>query len=175
MHRLGRWTSGIVLFARTPDARATVARSWREGRVRKLYRTLASGSCPRPKFRVEHPIGPVPYPPLGTLHAAFAEGKAASSEIHLVQQGTHAFLADVLIDTGRPHQIRIHLAAAGCPLQGDPLYAAGGRPAPDCRALPGDPGYRLHATRLSLDHPRDGAQIEIACEPPPELRFGSLG
>ncbi len=173
MHRLGRWTSGIVLFARTSDARAAVARSWREGRVRKRYRALASGTCPWERFRIEQPIGPEPYPPLGTLHAISAKGKAARSEVELAEQRPGEFLADVLIVTGRPHQIRIHLAAIGCPLVGDPLYVAGGRPAPDCRALPGDPGYKLHAARLWLDHPRGGGPIEIVCEPPPELRRGS--
>ena len=79
-------------------------------------------------------------------------------------------LVEVEIETGRPHQIRIHLAYAGHPLVGDPLFGAGGRPLPGTRALPGDPGYRLHAQRLELDHPLDGSRLVIECAPPPALR-----
>jgi 23S rRNA pseudouridine1911/1915/1917 synthase len=79
-------------------------------------------------------------------------------------------LVEVAIETGRPHQIRIHLAFAGHPLVGDPLFGAGGLPLPGTRALPGDPGYLLHAQRLELDHPVSGARLVIECPPPPALR-----
>ena len=78
-------------------------------------------------------------------------------------------LVEVSIPTGRPHQIRIHMAAAGHPLVGDPVYVAGGVPGPD-PGLPGDPGYRLHAHRLSLAHPLSGDRVGLECAPPPDLR-----
>jgi 23S rRNA pseudouridine1911/1915/1917 synthase len=78
-------------------------------------------------------------------------------------------LVAVSIPTGRPHQIRIHLAAAGHPLVGDPLYVGGGVPAAD-PALPGEGGYRLHAHRLGLLHPATGRRLQLECPPPPELR-----
>jgi 23S rRNA pseudouridine1911/1915/1917 synthase len=77
-------------------------------------------------------------------------------------------LLEVRIKTGRPHQIRIHLAFAGHPLAGDPLYAAGGT-IRDPDALPGDCGYLLHAERLYFRHPVIKSDFEIRCLPPPEL------
>jgi 23S rRNA pseudouridine1911/1915/1917 synthase len=77
---------------------------------------------------------------------------------------------DVEILTGRPHQIRIHLAWAGHPLVGDPLYGPGGTPLEGTQSLPGDPGYLLHAHRLELAHPRTGRPVFLECQPPPALR-----
>ncbi len=170
VHRLGRWTSGVVLFARSHEARAPLAEAWRSGCVEKRYRALATGQPESEEFEVRVPIGPVPHPPLGTLHAASAEGRPAVSHVRVLEQYEQTFLADVRILTGRPHQIRIHLAAAGHPLAGDPLYGPGGRPYEGSIALPGDPGYRLHAAELGLKHPFDGRPLRIRSTAPPELR-----
>ena len=79
-------------------------------------------------------------------------------------------LVEVEIETGRPIRSRIHLAFAGHPLVGDPLFGPGGVAIPGSSALPGDPGYLLHAARLELDHPADGRRLVIECAPPPPLR-----
>lgn len=170
MHRLGRWTSGIVLFARTREARRTLAAAWRRGAIYKRYRALASGRAAKPEFTVRTPIGRTQHPLLGTVHAATPTGKPAASHVTVVEQRNEAFLADVVIDTGRPHQIRIHMAAAGHPLVGDPLYPVGGCPASDNGALPGDPGYLLHAVRLRFAHPGTCRDLVLDCPPPPALR-----
>jgi 23S rRNA pseudouridine1911/1915/1917 synthase len=169
MHRLGRGTSGLVLFARTDAARRAVAAEWRRGGVLKEYLALASGLPALETFTIETPIGPVPHPRLGHVHAASPGGRPAVSHVRvLALRGPHALVA-VTIPTGRPHQIRIHLAVAGHPLVGDPLYVQGGVPGPD-PGLPGEGGYRLHAHRLVLTHPHTGRRLELECPPPPELR-----
>jgi 23S rRNA pseudouridine1911/1915/1917 synthase len=167
LHRLGRWTSGLVLFARTPHARLVMSRDW--SNVEKRYRALASGMPACDGFVLDVPIGPVPHPRLGTVHAASPAGRPSHTEVEVLEVRDGAFLCDVRIATGRPHQIRIHLAAAGHPLVGDPLYAAGGVPLP-APGLPGDPGYLLHAAELRLAHPRTGRVLALRCPPPPLLR-----
>lgn len=169
MHRLGRGTSGLVLFARTDGARRAVALEWRRGRVEKEYRALVNGLPALEAFTVDTPIGLVPHPRLGQVHAASPSGKPAVSHVRVLAWREASALVAVTIPTGRPHQIRIHLAAAGHPLVGDPLYVEGGVPGPD-PGLPGEGGYRLHAHRLALDHPATGRRLALECPPPPELR-----
>ena len=177
MHRLGRATSGLVLFARTADAGRQMQQAFRERRVRKLYRALCSGTPARDRFTIDAPIGEVPHPLLGTVHGASEEGKPSRSHVRVLERrdanpgipgSAGQALVEVEIETGRPHQIRIHLAFAGHALCGDPLYGKGGLPF--SVALPGDPGYFLHAYRLELPHPRTGEPLLIECAPPPALR-----
>ena len=168
MHRLGRGTSGVVLFARTAEARRGVAKAWRAGAVVKRYRALVSGVPSRATFDVDTPIGLVDHPRLGRVYAAVSEGRPSLTHVRVLAARDGQALVEATIPTGRPHQIRIHLAAAGHPLVGDPLYVAGG--VPGARpALPGDSGYRLHAHRLELDHPVTGARLAIECGPPHTL------
>jgi 23S rRNA pseudouridine1911/1915/1917 synthase len=173
LHRLGRWTSGLVLCARNRSARTDLMRQWSSGKVGKRYRALASGVPDRDEMTICTPIGPVPHAFLGSLHAANPRGKRALSRVTVLELRADSFLCDVRIETGRPHQIRIHLAAVGHPLAGDPLYAVGGLPAPDSHALPGDPGYHLHAAELSFLHPGTGHGVVIECEPPLLLRLAT--
>ena len=171
IHRLGRGTSGVVLFARTKRARSTLTAALRGGEVVKVYRALAGGRPDRDFFSIDSRIGPVPHPVLGSVHAACNNGRRAVSRVRVLEyRGAEACVLEVQIETGRPHQIRIHLAAAGYPLVGDPLYAAGGGIRDHERALPGDLGYYLHAQRLVIRHPATGLPVEILCAPPPELR-----
>jgi len=170
LHRLGRWTSGLVLCAKNQHAKTDLMRQWSKKAVGKRYRALASGSPALDEMTISTPIGPVPHALLGSVHAASPTGKPSLSQVIVLERRLDSFLCDVRIATGRPHQIRIHLAAAGCPLVGDPLYVAGGLPAPDTHALPGDPGYHLHAAELSFRHPRTGCEVVIECEPPQVLR-----
>ena len=169
LHRLGRGTSGIVLFALTAGARPPVLGAWREGRVDKTYRALVTGVPRRQSFSVATPIGPVPHPRLGQVHAASPRGKPALSHVRVLARHPDQSVVELRIPTGRPHQIRIHLAVAGHPLVGDPVYGCGGALLPE-PGLPGDGGYRLHAHRLVLDHPFTGRRLELECSPPEVLR-----
>ncbi|HET8643917.1 MAG TPA: RluA family pseudouridine synthase [Vicinamibacteria bacterium] len=164
VHRLGRGTSGLVLFALTGAARSRLARDFREGRVEKSYRALVAGAPRQAAFTIDVPIGRVPHPRLGHVHAAAPEGRPATTHVRVLSRRGEGSLVEVHIPTGRPHQIRIHLAAAGHPLLGDPLYGVGGVPLPD-PALPGEPGYWLHAHRLRFTHPGTGTPTTVECLP----------
>lgn len=173
-HRLGRGTSGIVLFTLGRAASRAVAEAWRARRVTKVYRALVEGCPSWDALQVDEPIGLQPHPLLGAIYAAHPGGKAARSLVRVLQRREGESLVEVEIETGRPHQIRIHTAACGHPLVGDPLYAPGGalKAAPSPPALPGDVGYLLHAWRLALPHPATRRPFEVECRPPGRLRTG---
>ena len=172
-HRLGRGTSGIVLFTRSNAARRHVAAAFRDGGIRKTYRALVQGAPAADAFDVDQPIGRVPYPRLGYVHAAVANGQPSRSLVRVLERRDNdTTLVEVEIPTGRPHQIRIHMAAAGHPLVGEPLYVAGGCPAMphgDRPPLPGDTGYHLHALRVELVT-ASGEPLVVECAAPAALR-----
>jgi 23S rRNA pseudouridine1911/1915/1917 synthase len=170
IHRLGRGTSGLMLLARSPRARASLSQQMRDRQIEKIYRTRAQGCTMPDRFTVTQAIGKVPYPILGYVYAAHPDGLSAQSDCRVVQRASDSSLLDVQILTGRPHQIRIHLAAAGFPLVGDSLYTIGGVPktlnlSPDGElAVPGDCGYFLHAMRLRFRHPK-GEEMTLTLPP----------
>ncbi len=168
MHRLGRWTSGAVLCSSNRVVGAGIAHQFSSRRIHKRYRALLQGLPEQDRTEVTVPIGPVPYAPLGTLHAANPQGRASKSEFIVLERRQESSLCDVHIASGRPHQIRIHSAAMGHPLVGDPIYAPGGLPIPGTTALPGDPGYHLHSAELGFKHPETGERVTIIA-PAPEL------
>ncbi|MEO1095534.1 MAG: RluA family pseudouridine synthase [Cyanobacteria bacterium J06638_28] len=183
IHRLGRGTSGVMLLARSPLAKSELSRQMRNSTqgersastLHKTYRALVGASHLPPSFVVTTPIGLVPYPVLGSVYAATSTGKSARSAIQVLRRDATCTLLEVKIQTGRPHQIRIHLAAAGYPLLGDPLYGPGGLPYPVANAegevpVPGDCGYWLHACELRFTHPRTQEILEIQCSPPARLQ-----
>lgn len=175
LHRLGRATSGIVLFACSARARRKLSADLRSGRVRKVYRALVDGADIEAERTIDVPIGLIEYAPLGRLYAAVSEGKPSRSIVRVLERRPEPdrALVEVEIPTGRPHQIRIHLAAVGHPLTGDPLYVAGGRPRSHSRGerapLPGDGGYHLHAGRMDLVHPGDQQVLTVTAAPPSAL------
>jgi 23S rRNA pseudouridine1911/1915/1917 synthase len=186
VHRLGRGTSGLMVLARSRQARAVLSRQFRDStaavndshsrRLRKTYFALVGPSTLPDFFTVTTPIGKVPHPVLGYVYGACAEGLPAYSEGKVLHRTAEVTLVEVTIHTGRPHQIRIHMASTGYPLLGDSLYDIGGLPRlPDCPCdgaipVPGDVGYFLHAGCLALAHPRTQAEMAWTCELPESFK-----
>jgi 23S rRNA pseudouridine1911/1915/1917 synthase len=161
VHRLGRGTSGIVLFAKTAQAAANLVASWNTPKIQKIYRALAQDIAELDIYEILTPIGLVPHPRLGSVWAANPSGKPSRSLAKVISRGASTTTFEVSLYSGRPHQIRIHLASIGHPLAGDPLYGSGGQPLENLPGLPGDGGYFLHAQFLKLHHPITGAQINL--------------
>ncbi|ADO71684.1 RluA family pseudouridine synthase [Stigmatella aurantiaca] len=169
LHRLGRGTSGLVLFARTHDAAAKLSRAWREHEVEKRYRALSSHVASQDAYDITAPIGEAVHPGRGLLSMALPSGKASRSLARVLQRRAASTLFEVDIQTGRSQQIRIHLAFIGHPLEGDPVYTVGGVPRAEQPGLLGDTGYLLHAERLCFVHPLTGERLELHATLPSEL------
>jgi 23S rRNA pseudouridine1911/1915/1917 synthase len=180
VHRLGRGTTGIVLFAKTPQAAAKLSANWNGPRIQKIYRALAQGIAQHDTYEILTPIGLVPHPLIGSVWAANPSGKPSKSLAKVISRAPGSTASsstassstaprstpctttfEVSLHSGRPHQIRIHLASIGHPLVGDPLYGSTGQPLENLPALPGDGGYFLHAQFLNFHHPITGEQINL--------------
>jgi 23S rRNA pseudouridine1911/1915/1917 synthase len=170
VHRLDVGTSGVVVFARTADARRFLCSAFRHRRVEKTYLARVIGRVALDAFDVDVPIGPVPFPPLGWISGACHGGRPALTHVRILRRDEDETLVEARPVTGRSQQIRIHLAAAGHPVAGDPMYVAGGIPGPwregDPTVKPGDCGYLLHAWWIRFPHPRDGGIVEVEAPPP---------
>jgi 23S rRNA pseudouridine1911/1915/1917 synthase len=168
VHRLGRGTSGIVLFGKTGEARASLSAQFRDCTPRKTYLAIASGGSLPGSFVARQPIGRVAHGPMH-IWVAMASGKPSATRVRVLRRDLDrdCMLVAAQPITGRPDQIRIHLAACGAPLVGDPLFGAGGVAISDAR--PGEGGYRLHATALRFEHPLTRRAMCVRARPPWEL------
>ncbi len=167
VHRLGRATTGVVLFAKTPQAAANLFANWNTPKIQKIYRALAQNVAPQDFYEILTPIGLVPHPLIGSVWAAHPGGKPSKSLATVISRGRGTTTFEVCLHSGRPHQIRIHLASIGHPLVGDPLYGTTGMPLENLPGLPGDGGYLLHAHYLRFQHPVTGELIHLEAALPP--------
>jgi 23S rRNA pseudouridine1911/1915/1917 synthase len=166
-HRLGRGTSGLIAFGKSPLGRSSLARQFRDQTLVKTYLAWVEGAALPGSFAARQPIARVVHGPL-SIFAAADEGKPSLTRVRVLRRqpgngGAERALVAAQPITGRPDQIRIHLAAAGAPIVGDPLFGPGGRPKSD--APPGQGGYRLHAAALSFAHPSSGVRIKLRSRP----------
>jgi RluA family pseudouridine synthase len=161
VHRLDRATSGVLLFATHSEALPPLDRAWREGRVARHYLAVVAGASEADELELDQPIARDPSH--SWRFRVAASGKPARTRVRtLATAGDGTSLLLCSLGSGRTHQVRVHLAAAGMPVLGDRLYGA------PQRAEVG--GLMLHALSLDLPHPRTAARLRIDAPLPP--RFG---
>lgn len=161
VHRLDKDTSGLLLVAKNDRAHAALARQLAQRSMAKHYLALVCGT-PRPAEGViEAPIG---RSPRDRKRMAVVPGGRPARTVYLSLDAAGGYTAVLArLETGRTHQLRVHFAAIGCPIAGDPLYGKGGGPAGR---------LWLHAWRLAFDRPSDGERIVLEAPLPPELLAG---
>ena len=161
VHRLDAGTSGLLVVASTDEAFAALRGLFRRHDVERGYLALVRGSPPTDRFGVEAPLGRRG----GRIVVDRAEGRAAATEAAVRERFARATVLDVRPRTGRTHQIRVHLAAAGYPILGDRAYGGAG----DDAARLGLTRPFLHAFFLAFDHPGTGVRIELEEPLPADL------
>lgn len=160
VHRLDKDTSGLLIVAKDDQAHAALSRQLSERQMEKHYLALAAGQMKGTEGSIDLAIG-------RSLKdrkkmAPRPDGRCALTHWTILQQRSDRALLDVRLVTGRTHQIRVHMAAIGHPVLGDPLYAA--------RGTPKAGRLMLHAWRLKFTHPRTGEELRF--EAPPDESFG---
>jgi len=168
VHRLDRGTSGVMVVAKNDAAHQELARQFHDREVEKEYVALVWGVVQAGR-RIDAAIGRDP----GNRQKMSARAKHARHAVTRITRAHHLpglTLCQVAIQTGRTHQIRVHLSAIGHPIVGDALY--GGvhrRVAGDIRAVQRLERPFLHAERLVFHHPRDGRRMEFTAPLPDDL------
>jgi 23S rRNA pseudouridine1911/1915/1917 synthase len=165
VHRLDRGTSGLMVVARTPDAYHSLVAQLSERDVSRSYRALVLGTVAGESGLVDAPIGRSVTSP--TRMAVTRKGKEARTRYRVEQrfeEPAPTTLVTASLETGRTHQIRVHLSAIGHPVVGDPVYSRG-------RSLPGASINRpfLHAYGLAFDHPGTGDRVSFTSPMPADL------
>ncbi len=165
VHRLDRFTSGVLLVARNDAAHQSLAAQFASRRVEKTYLALVHGSVKQDHGRIEKPIARDPK--LRTrMTARLAHGRAAWSEYRVLQRLPGLTFLEVRIGTGRTHQIRVHLATIGHPVVGDRLYGAPAK----IEGRPALARYFLHAHRIRFQQPSTGETVTVESPLPAELQ-----
>lgn len=162
VHRLDRDTSGLLLVAKSMVVHRALTEALRRRRIQREYLALVQGTFSIPRGTIDAPIGTDPRRPM--LRALVPDGRPSVTHYRLRRQWSEPGVAllDVTLETGRTHQIRVHLAGIGHPVIGDRQY--GGRD--PIRA----PRLFLHARLLRFEHPVSKTEIEIESPLPVDLR-----
>jgi 23S rRNA pseudouridine1911/1915/1917 synthase len=176
-HRIDRETSGVLLIARSSSAASWLKRAFARRAVDKSYLALVKGQPPDEGV-IDRPMKLLDTPTHVMMGVA-ADGLEAVTRFRVVRRFAAHALCDAHPETGRQHQIRVHLAAIGHPIVGDKLYGAGERAfmracdegvGPELLAMfDGLPRHALHAHRLSFPHPRTRAPVTVESPLPADL------
>jgi 23S rRNA pseudouridine1911/1915/1917 synthase len=161
VHRLDRDTSGLLVVARSDEALRRLQAALARRLIEREYLALVEGHPPARSGTIEAPIGRDP-----RVRTRMAVGGASPREARthftLERALTETSLLRLRLDTGRTHQIRVHLRAIGHPVAGDPEYGTAG--------LLGLERQFLHATRLAFKHPFGGERVEVSSPLPADLQ-----
>jgi len=163
VHRLDVGTSGLMVVAKSESAYAALKAAFRERTVDKRYAALVQGHPDPLRGTVDAPIDR--HPTSSYRFAVVAGGRPSVTHYETVEAFRAASLLDVRLETGRTHQIRVHMAALRHPCVGDLTYGAD----PTLADRLGLTRQWLHAARLGFAHPGDGRWVEFASEPPADL------
>jgi 23S rRNA pseudouridine1911/1915/1917 synthase len=162
VHRLDKDTSGAILVARTEDAFDALTAELRTRKIARTYIALVEGRMSAPTGTVDAPIGRDPTQP--TRRAVAHGGKHARTHYELVRyyETSDASLLEVRLETGRTHQIRVHMSAIDHPVAGDIAYGA-------TRKDLGSPRTFLHASKLEFTHPGNRERLSVEAPLPTDL------
>lgn len=178
-HRLDRETSGLMLLGLTTEAGISLKGAFRERRVHKRYLAIVRGSPPD-EGRIDLPLGPDTHTGIRIrMEIVAAGGFPSCTRFRTLERRGDFALVEASPETGRQHQIRVHLAAIGYPVVGDKLYSAdpslwlefietGWSDSLERQLLL--PRHALHAHAVTFPHPRGGAPMEVCCPLPPDLQ-----
>ena len=174
VHRLDRDTSGVIVVARTEAAHHALARQFERRTVEKTYLALTQNAPQLDRDEITLPIGIHPYQrEKMAIRRDHATSRDAVTRFEVVERFRGGALVRVTPKTGRTHQIRVHLAAVGCPVLCDGLYSGRCVIEPAFLGLPPGPPLlarqALHAARLTVDHPLDGRRLTIEAPLPADM------
>ena len=163
VHRLDKDTSGIMVVAKTLESHTRLVRDLQNRDITRIYRAVVHGALIS-GGTVSVPIGR--HPGVRTRMAATDKGKPATTHYRIVRKFPACTELQLRLETGRTHQIRVHMAHLGHPVIGDPVYGGRKRFAKNAsaalrEALATFPRQALHATRLELRHPMTGDALEL--------------
>jgi 23S rRNA pseudouridine955/2504/2580 synthase len=168
VHRLDRYTSGLVIFGRTPEALSALGKLLREGGVEKRYWLLTVGVPRSPKGVVDAPLAKIEHPRRKVEVSDAPEARPAVTDYEVEERLGEYALVSARIHTGRTHQLRAHFSHLGCPVAGDSIYGnkkANGRLRHDC----GLQRQFIHARELAFTHPFTGERLQLRAKLPGDL------
>jgi 23S rRNA pseudouridine1911/1915/1917 synthase len=169
VHRIDKDTSGLLVVAKDDATMNALGAAFKAHTIDRVYEALVAGAPPGPSGRIDTFYGRDPRE-RKKFSSRVRSGKRAVTNWRLLQKFPGAARMEARLETGRTHQVRVHLAALGCPLLGDKTY---GRPPRDLavRAIADQLGRQaLHARLLGFVHPATGKQMTFSSELPPDMR-----